>query len=65
MGPVVRLMSDRESVSVVSTPRFGFCDAGHAPLNRTASVQRRVCELIRMKSVLLKGWIKIRVLCRR
>jgi len=50
-GPVVRLMSDRESVSGVSKPRFGFSqfwvfDAGHAPLNRAARVQRRVCELI-------------------
>lgn len=41
--PLLRLMSDRESMSVVSTPRFGFRDIGHAPLNRTASVQRRVC----------------------
>jgi hypothetical protein len=52
--PLLRLMSDRESVSVVSTPGFGFRDFGHAPLNRTASVQRRVCELIRMIFVLLK-----------
>jgi hypothetical protein len=52
---VVRLMSDRESASGWQRPCWGFA-AGRAPLNRTARVQRRVCELIRMKSVLLKEW---------
>ena len=62
--PVVRLMSDRESVSGVSTPHLGF-DAGRAPLNRTARVQRRCVYMIRKTFVLLKEWTKIRVSCRR
>jgi hypothetical protein len=61
--PVVRLMSDRESVSGVQRPCLGFA-AGRAPLNRTARVQRRLCELIRMAFILLKEWMAIRVLCR-
>jgi hypothetical protein len=51
--PVVRLMSDRESVSGWQCPCLGLA-VGFTPLNRTARVQRRECELIRMTSVLLK-----------
>jgi hypothetical protein len=56
--PAVWLMSDREIRGVCqSTSRKPLCQA--------ASVQRRLCELIRMNSVLLKERTDIRVLCRR
>jgi len=55
--PAVWLMSDREI--------RGVCQSmSRKPLCQAASVQRRLCELIRMMSVLLKEWAVIRVLCR-
>jgi hypothetical protein len=58
-------MSDRESASGVSKPRFGFSRIGrHAPKSDSEGSEA-LCVLIRMRSVLLKEWVEIRVLCRR
>ena len=45
--PVVRLMSDRESVSGVSRPRLGFDGRAHAPKSDSEGSEA-LCELIRM-----------------
>jgi hypothetical protein len=58
-------MSDRESASDLSKPRFGFSpDSRHAPKSDSEGSET-LCVLIRMTSVLLKERAKFRVLCRR
>ena len=63
--PLLRLMSDRESASGVSKPRFGFSRIGRNTPKSDSEGSEALCVMIRMRSVLLKEWIRVRVLCRR
>ena len=60
--PVVRLMSDRESVSGVSKPRLGFDSQVRAPKSDSEGSEA-LCVLIRILFVLLKERTRFWILC--
>jgi hypothetical protein len=55
--PVVRLMSDRESVSGVSKPRWGFDGQARAPKSGSEGSEA-LCVLIRMVFHSPQGMVK-------